>query len=84
MQIKILDAATLGLPQVVRSPALAGFDPDFPLKPFDDDADFAAEIVRLLVDPAAAAGDAQRAHEHAVDAYGVDRWAEWASAATTY
>ena len=65
---------------MVRSPALAGFDPDFPLEPFDDDADFAAEIVRLLDDPSAAAAEAKRAHDHAVDAYGVAHWATWARA----
>jgi hypothetical protein len=81
IQIKILDAATLGLPQVVRSPALAGLDPSFPIGAHDDDRDFAAEIVRLLDRPDAATGLADRVRAHVEEQYGVDHWLPWATQA---
>lgn len=79
IQIKVLDAAALGLPQVVRSPALAGLDPDFPLVPHDTDEAFAAEIVRLLDDPDAASASAELVRTHVDNEYGADRWADWAA-----
>jgi len=78
IQIKVLDAAALGLPQVVRSPALAGLDLDFPLVPRDGDEAFAAEIVRLLENPDAARGAATAVRAHVTERYGVDHWKEWA------
>jgi hypothetical protein len=78
MQIKVVDAAVLGLPQVVRSPALAGLDPDFPVVPHDDDTDFAAEIVHLLDAPEHAAATAATTRAHVLARYGVATWTGWA------
>lgn len=77
IQIKVLDAAALGLPQVVTSASIAGLDPDFPLKPFDHDAEFVAEILRMLDDPMTVSSEAAVVHDYVLDAYGVDRWTEW-------
>ena len=50
-QIKVLDAAQVGLPQVVSAAALKGFAPGFPARVGDDDEDFARAVVELLDDP---------------------------------
>lgn len=81
IQIKVLDAAALGLPQVVTSASMAGLDPDFPLTPFDNDADFVSEIVRVLDDPIWVSDEFTKVQEHVLDVYGVDRWTEWARTA---
>lgn len=78
IQIKVLDAAALELPQVVTTPALAGLAPGFPIHPVDDDAAFAGEVVRLLADPVAARASAASARGHVQSEYGVERWASWA------
>lgn len=78
IQIKVLDAATLGLPQVVTSSALAGLGPGFPLEPFDGDNAFVAEVVRLLEDPVTARAGAVEARGHVESEYGVERWVSWA------
>jgi glycosyltransferase involved in cell wall biosynthesis len=81
IQIKVLDAAALGLPQVVTTAAMAGLDPDFPLTPFDDDAEFASEIVRVLDDPIWVPDEFQKTQQYVLDTYSVERWTEWARTA---
>lgn len=78
IQIKVLDAAWLGMPQVVSSAALAGYAPGMPIAPFDDDDAFAAEILRLLDDPDAARTSAEQMFSHVRNVYGVRHWAQWA------
>ena len=48
IQNKVLDAASLEIPQVVTPAALEGFAPGIPLAAHADDRGFADEIVRLL------------------------------------
>ena len=79
IQIKVLDAASLALPQVVTSAALRGYAAGFPLEPHDDDAAFAAEIVRLLEHPADARAEGAAAARHAQEHYSVGAWAPWAA-----
>jgi glycosyltransferase involved in cell wall biosynthesis len=79
IQIKVLDAAALGVPQVVTTAALGGLAPGFPIEPVDDDDAFAAEIVRLLEDPESAAASAASLRAHVEAEYGVGRWARWAA-----
>lgn len=81
IQIKVLDAAALGLPQVVTAAALAGLEPGFPLDPVDDDNAFAARIVALLEDPQTATSDADALRTYVDAQYGVERWAAWAAEA---
>ena len=80
MQIKVLDAASLALPQVVTGAALRGYAAGFPLEPRDDDAAFAAEIVRLLEHPTDARAEGAAAARHAEEQYSVTTWAPWAVA----
>jgi hypothetical protein len=74
IQIKVLDAASLGMPQVVTTAALEGYAPDFPLTPHDDDSAFAAEIVRLLQDPQLTARQAHETRHHVHETYSVGAW----------
>lgn len=78
IQIKILDAACLGIPQVVTPAALEGFAPGIRLAAQLDDHAFAAEIVRLLDDPRSATAEAATLRDRVDDEYGVERWAAWA------
>jgi hypothetical protein len=78
LQIKVLDAATLALPQVVTTAALRGYAADFPLVARDDDAAFAAEIVRLLENPVDATADGAAAAQHVQQRYSVAAWEPWA------
>lgn len=79
IQIKVLDAACLALPQVATSAALRGYAPGFPLEPHDDDASFAAEIIRLLEHPADAAEQGAALVRHAREQYSVSAWTPWAA-----
>jgi hypothetical protein len=78
IQNKVLDAATLGLPQVVTPAALEGFAPGMPLAGQVDDPAFAAELVRLLEDAPAAAAEASALRAHVEREYGTERWRAWA------
>jgi hypothetical protein len=78
IQNKVLDAAALGLPQVVTSPALEGLAPGFPLEPVDDEDEFADAIVRLLRNPVIAQTVAKTTHAAVLRDYGVDAWTPWA------
>ena len=79
IQIKVLDAACLALPQVATSAALRGYAPGFPLEPRDDDAAFAAEIIRLLEHPAEAEEQGADLVRHAQERYSVSAWIPWAT-----
>jgi hypothetical protein len=78
IQIKVLDAASLGVPQVVTPAALEGFDPELPLRAYHDDEAFVAEVVRILDDTAAAAHDAALLETYVRERYGVASWVPWA------
>jgi Glycosyl transferases group 1 len=79
IQIKVLDAACLALPQVVTSAALRGYAPGFPLEPHDDDDSFGAEIIRLLEHPAEAEDQGTALVRHAQQQYSVSTWTPWAA-----
>jgi glycosyltransferase involved in cell wall biosynthesis len=78
IQIKVLDAATLGLPQVVTPAALAGLAPGFPALVARDDDDLVTGIVELLNDPERRPQLAAEARAHVEDVYGLERWLPWA------
>jgi glycosyltransferase involved in cell wall biosynthesis len=75
-QIKVLDAAQVGLPQVVTAAALKGFAPGFPARVADDDERFASAVVELLDDPRARQDLAEAARAHVHDRYTVGAWVE--------
>jgi hypothetical protein len=80
IQNKVLDAASIGLAQVVTPQALEGFDPEIPLVGQRDDASFVAEIVRLLDDGATAREQASKLQTHLQLRYSPSAWRPWAEA----
>jgi glycosyltransferase involved in cell wall biosynthesis len=80
LQIKVLEAAAFGVPQVVDPVALGGFAPGFPAAVAGDDTAFARAIVELLGDDAAREALASRAHDVVAEEYSVRHWAPWAAA----
>jgi hypothetical protein len=78
IQNKVLDAASLRIPQVVTPAALEGFAPGMPLAAQADDQGFADEIVRLLEHGPAAAAEASALRAHVEREYGAARWCGWA------
>lgn len=79
IQNKVLEAAALGLPQVVSPQALAGLRPGFPAEIASREDELAPRIVSLLADVGrqeelrAAAVDEVRRH------YVAEAWAPWAA-----
>jgi hypothetical protein len=84
IQNKVLDAAAIGLPQVVTPEALEGFDPGLPLVGLADDAAFVAEVVRLLQDRDAARAQVVALGEHVRHRYSTEAWRGWASAVSDH
>jgi GT2 family glycosyltransferase len=74
-QIKVLDAASAGLPQVVSPAALAGFEPGLAVRVADSDREIANALVDLLARPAEAKALAGRARVQVRAGYSVARWA---------
>jgi len=77
MQIKVLDAAGRGVPQIVDPVAMNGFDPDFPVARARDDGAFVREILRLLGDEEAQRREGDAARRHVLEKYCPDHWASW-------
>jgi hypothetical protein len=74
-QNKVLDAAVAGLPQVVSSAALAGFEPGLDVRVADSDQEIADALVELLMRPAVAEALAGEAGAQVRNGYSVTRWA---------
>ena len=72
MQIKVLDAAARGVPQIVSPVVAGGFDSDFPIRVADNDDDWVESIVDLLTHPEEAASLGARSQEHVRARYGPD------------
>jgi len=79
IQIKVLDAAAHGLPQVIGPVVAKGFGPGLPIVVADTDDELVSELVRLLEDPEARAALSSGALEHIGTEYAVDRWVPWAA-----
>jgi glycosyltransferase involved in cell wall biosynthesis len=73
-QIKVLDAAQVGLPQVVTASALRGFAPGFPARIAHGDEEFARAVVELLDDPQGRDDLAEAARSHVEIRYSVAAW----------
>lgn len=78
IQIKVLDAAALGLPQLVSPAALDGLAPGFPLQALESVPAWVDAIVAMLADPVAAAAQAATTRAYVEAEYGVAKWADWA------
>lgn len=74
IQNKVLEAALIGLPQVVTPAALDGLAPGLPCRVTDDGAALVRAAAELVADPSAAARLADEARHHVVAQYTVGRW----------
>lgn len=63
VRVKLLDAATLGLPVVGTGPAVGSLTTVFGMSTFDDDDDFVAECRRMLLDRDAAVAAGKQLYE---------------------
>jgi hypothetical protein len=75
MQIKVLEAAAAGQPQVISPAAAAGFGPGFPARIAELGIPFAHQIVALLDDPAAARDLGRQGRDEVRRCYTDEHWA---------
>ncbi|CAN5773847.1 hypothetical protein BH10ACT1_BH10ACT1_30890 [soil metagenome] len=80
IQIKALEAAAHGLPQVVSSAVARGFGPGMPILVADHDDEVISALVGLLDDPDERRRLSQAGRAHVADQYSVERWVPWAAA----
>ena len=74
IQIKVLEAAAAGIPQVVSPPALRGLAPGFPAIVADDDAEFVASVLGLLDGGELRHTQAAAANRHVREHYTIECW----------
>ena len=75
IQNKVLEAASVALPQVISPEAAAGLDPAFPVTVAADDAAFVDAVVALLDDPTRRAAEGAAAAAHMAQRYTPEAWA---------
>lgn len=80
IQIKVLQAAMLGLPQVLTAEAASGLDPLFPCARAQSDDEVVAEVSRLLDHSAEASALGEAARGHMLGLYSPAAWTDWAHA----
>lgn len=78
IQMKVLDAAALGMAQVATPAAIRGLAPGFPLRVAELGPAFVGTVNELLMDSGARHSLAEAAAVHVADQYSVDAWAPWA------
>jgi glycosyltransferase involved in cell wall biosynthesis len=69
MQIKVLDAGALGVPQIVSPVVASGFDAELPVVVAAETDDWVREIAAMLDDPVSAATLAKRCQAHLATHY---------------
>jgi glycosyltransferase involved in cell wall biosynthesis len=74
MQIKAIDAASSGVPQVVSSALLRGYAPGFPAEVADTPQQLASAVLSLLDNPARRQELAENALTHVTDVYSTAAW----------
>jgi glycosyltransferase involved in cell wall biosynthesis len=74
IQTKVLEAAALGVAQVITPAVLTGLDPGFPALVAGDDAKFVSAVSHLLDDHATRVELAARARRHMRAEYSAERW----------
>ena len=77
IQIKVLEAATLGLAQVVTPAAIRGMRPVFPVTVAATDDELVTTIVELLDDPGRRTREGDAARRHMALHYTAEAWAAW-------
>ncbi len=78
IQIKVLEAAAHGLPQILSPAARAGLDPDFPSVTASDDSELLDQIDMLLDDPTRRQALGAASREHVSHLYTSESWVGWA------
>jgi glycosyltransferase involved in cell wall biosynthesis len=78
IQNKVLEAAALGLPQLVDTAAVAGLRPGFPAVPVGDDDELVRQVVDLLEDDRRLTELGRSAREHVRDHYTAEAYVPWA------
>ncbi|MDQ6947665.1 MAG: glycosyltransferase family 4 protein [Actinomycetota bacterium] len=79
IQIKVLEAAALGLAQVVTPASVRGMRPGFPVTVADTDSQMVAAVVDLLDDPERRTREAAAARRHMARHYSANAWSAWPS-----
>ncbi|MGI8983238.1 MAG: glycosyltransferase family 4 protein [Acidimicrobiales bacterium] len=79
IQIKVLEAAALGLAQVVSPAAVRGMRPPFPVTVAASDSEMVDAVVDLLDDPQQRAREGEAARLHMARHYTAAAWSEWPS-----
>ncbi len=77
IQIKVLEAAALGLAQVVTPASIRGMRPGFPVTVAASDAEIAMSVVELLDDPERREREGAAARRHMALHYTAAAWAGW-------
>lgn len=77
IQIKVLEAASLGMAQVVSPASLRGMKAGFPVTVAAGDAEIVAAVADLLDDPVRRAQEGAAARVHIVEHYSAAAWAHW-------
>ncbi len=80
IQIKVLEAAAFGLPQVIGTAVAKGFGPNLPAIVIESDDELVSALTDLLNNPAEQARIGAAAQAHMAERYSVERWAPWAAA----
>jgi glycosyltransferase involved in cell wall biosynthesis len=78
IQIKVLEAAAFGRPQVLSPAARAGLGPDFPAVVAGTDGEVVTAVTDLLDDPGLRAQLGAEAHRHMRDRFSHAAWIPWA------
>jgi len=79
IQIKVLEAAALGLAQVVTPASIHGMRPGFPVTVTGSEAEMVTAVVELLDDPERRAREGAAAHDHMARHYTAAAWSAWPS-----
>jgi hypothetical protein len=74
IQIKVLDAAVAGIPQIVSPPALRGFAPGFPAIVAENDLEFVDGVLRLIDNDDLRRSQADAANRHVREHYTIECW----------
>jgi glycosyltransferase involved in cell wall biosynthesis len=77
IQIKVLEAAALGLAQVVTPESVRGMRPGFPVTVAAGDTEMVTAVVELLEDPERRAREGAAARRHMARHYTVGAWSDW-------
>jgi glycosyltransferase involved in cell wall biosynthesis len=78
IQIKVLEAASFGLAQVIGTAVAKGFGPGMPAVVVESDGQLVSALVDLLDDPVDLERLGTAARAHVAEVYDVGRWVPWA------